>query len=60
MGSIMLKARRKRFGRLRHLSTEKSLKGITVLLVLKRRRLGQMDQSGLLKSSLIIEKGNKH
>jgi hypothetical protein len=55
----MLKGKRKRFGLSRHLSTAKSLTGITALLALRKSNYGQMAQYGLSKSSLTSEKGNK-
>jgi hypothetical protein len=56
----MLKGKPKRSGLLRHLSTARSLTGITALLALKKSNYGQMAQYGLSRSSLTSEKGNKH
>jgi hypothetical protein len=55
----MLKGKRKRSGLSRHLSTARSLTGITALLVLRKSSYGQMAQFGLSRSSWTTEKGNK-
>jgi len=57
---MMFVVKRKRSGRLRHLSTEKSLTGITALLALRKRRRGTMARFGASKSSSITEKGSNN
>ena len=56
----MLKGKRKRSGLLRHLSTARSLTGITALLALRKSNYGQMAQYGLSRSSWTIEKESRN
>jgi hypothetical protein len=56
----MFGVKRKRFGRSRHLSTAKSLTGITVLLALGKSKRGTMARLGLSKNNLTTKKGNRN